>query len=398
MNINIKIVSEYFYPDSFLINDITKELVDKGHNVSVITGLPDYSTGIIPKEFRFFKNRKQTLFGAKVRRIPMIARHRGVAFRILNYLSFMINSTVYAIFCSKKKTDVIFVYETSPVFQALAAVILKKRTGRKLVMYCCDLWPESIKAWGIKESSLIFKVVKKFSSWLYRKCDVVAVTSKPFKDYLIHICGVNSDRIEYLPQYAEDLYTDIVGNCTENDCVDFMFAGNIGSVQNVDCIINAVKYIKTDKNYKIHIVGDGSEFEKIKKMAKELGVSERIDFHGRFPRSQMSEFYKLADCFLLTLNGDNFIGKTIPGKLQSYFSAGKPVIAAIDGAASDIINEANAGIAVKAGDEQSLAKAMQNAVENFSNFNEMGNNARLYYEKNFTKDKFIADLLKILLS
>ncbi len=393
---DIKIVSQYFYPDSFLINDIVKELSEKKHNIHVITGLPDYSTGYVPKEYKYHKNRKQQLLGAKIRRISMISRHKGIPFRILNYMSFMLNSTVYSMFCKKHNTDVIFVYGTSPIFQALAAVVLKKRTKKKLVLYCCDLWPESLKAWGIKESNPAFKIVKSFSSWIYKKCDVVAVTSKPFKDYLMEVCNVQDDKIVYLPQYAEDVYAGISGCYTDNQCIDFMFAGNIGSVQNIDCIVNAVQYIITDKNYLIHIVGDGSELENIKQLAEKLKVSDKFVFHGRFPRSEMEQFYKLADCFLLTLNGDSFIGKTIPGKLQSYFSAGKPIIAAIDGAASEIIKEADAGFAVSAGDAKALAKALQNAIESFEPLKSKGENARLYYKNNFTKDKFIADLLQIL--
>lgn len=391
----IQIVSEYFYPDNFRINDITQELVRKGNRVKVLTGLPDYATGYIPKEYRGFKKRKEIIFGAEIMRVSMTARRKGIIHRILNYGTFLLTSTLHALFSRKPDCDVIFVYETSPVFQALPAIVWKKRTGKKLVLYCLDIWPESIKAWGVGENNPVFKLVKAFSGWLYRQCDVVAITSAPFRDYLVKVCGVDNNKIAYLPQHAEDDYIHIACQYEENNCVDFLFAGNIGAVQNVDVILQATAYIATDRPFKVHIVGDGSELNYCKRSAEELALGEKVVFHGRHPLSAMKEFYKMADCFVLTLRGGDFIGMTLPAKAQGYLCAGKPLVAAIDGAGYDMIKEADCGEAVCAGNAIDLATAMTKIIDEHEIYRKKGYNGRRFYEKNYTKEIYIKNLLNI---
>lgn len=393
---NIVIVSQCFFPDNFRINDIVSELVSQGNNVKVITGLPDYATSKVPKEFKFFKKRKDDYCGAKVIRVPIIARHSGVLFRAMNYFSFAFNGFLYASFCKKKDIDAIFCYQTSPVFQAYPAIRLKNRSKAKLVLYCCDLWPESLKAWNVSENSKPFKIVKKMSSNIYKKCDTVAISSTPFSGYINEVCGVDEKSIKYLPQHSEDIYSKISGKYEENDCVDFLFAGNIGSVQNIDCIIKAIPQIITDKNFHVHIVGDGSELEACKSLASKLEITDKITFHGRFPVEEMEQFYIKADCFLLTLRGGDFIGKTLPAKAQGYLSAGKPIVAAIDGAGFELIKEADCGLCVYAGDEKGLALSMQEVICDIEKFKHKGKNGRAFYENNFTKEIFIKNLIKLL--
>ncbi|MEG2814216.1 MAG: glycosyltransferase family 4 protein [Oscillospiraceae bacterium] len=393
---NVLIISQYYYPDSFRINDIAEELVKQGHNVKVVTGLPDYANSVIPKEYKFFKKRHEIINGVEIVRVPTLARRKGVLFRMLNYTSFMISSVLYATFCSKKNIDVIFSYQTSPIFQVYPAIKFKKSTKKELIVYCCDLWPESLKAWGIQESSFIYKKVKKISTKIYNKADKVAITSKPFRKYLNDVCDLPDEKMVYLPQHCEDMYSEIVGEYQENDCIDFVFAGNIGSVQNVDCIIKATKEIKTNKKFIVHIVGNGSELDNLKALAKELDIQEKIVFHGRHPAEKMIDFYKMADCTLLTLRGGDFIGSTLPAKCQTYLSLGKPIVGAIDGAGYEVIKESDCGDCVAANDYKNYAIIMQDVIENFDKYKQKGINGRRYYEENFTKEIFMNDFIKII--
>ena len=393
---NIQVISEYFYPDSFRINEIVCTLTTAGHAVQVLTALPDYTTGHIPVRYKHFKNRREVCCGAPTIRIPATERRTGTMRRMLNYFTFMVNASIYAIFCKCPHCDVIFVYETSPIFQALPALILKKRTKKKVVLYCCDLWPESLKVGGIQENSWIYKAVKRFSQWLYRGCDIVAITSKPFKSYLMKTCQVSEQAIVYLPQHASDDYSSIAGQYNDNDCIDFMFAGNIGAAQNLDCVLTALTHIHTTKKYHIHLVGNGSELAHLKKLASELGVEPRVSFHGHYPASEMKSWFLLADCFLLTLDGTSSVGKTLPGKAQTYLSIGKPVVGAINGAGAEMIKESDCGLCVPAGDAIALAEAMTEVIENFEKYKLNGQKGRNFYEKNYTMDVFIHRLLKIL--
>lgn len=393
----IQIISQAYYPDDFRINDIAAELVNKGHTVKVLTGLPDYATTKIPMEFKWLQKRNEYVDGVQVTRLPIIARRKGIIFRTLNYLSFVVSSCLYAMF-KKIDFDVIFVYQTSPIFQTIPAQLLKWRSKKKIVLYCCDLWPESIKAWNIQEQSLLFKMVKSISAWIYCDCDKIAITSQPFHNYLIDNCKVSAEKIFYVPQHAEDIYADICGQYEENGCIDFLFAGNIGMVQNVECILRAVSCIKTEHAYCVHIVGDGSEMTNCKKLAEKLSLKETVLFHGRFPMYEMQRFYKMADCFLLTLRGGDFIGMTLPGKAQGYLSAGKPIVAAIDGAGYDMMLEADCGEVVTAGDSVALAEKMEMILDNFEAYKKKGMNGRRFYDMHYTKEKYICSLLELLKS
>ncbi len=390
---NVLIVGQYYYPDDFKINEISYELVKRGHKVTVLTGLPDYSTGKVPKEYKRFKNRRQIINGVSVVRVPIIARRTGVAWRFLNYLSFMVMSSIRALFL-KKDFETILCYQTSPVTMAHAAVRLRKRTNTKLMLYCLDLWPESLKAWNVKEESLLFKAVKKYSSKIYKKCDIIAVTSPPFKDYLINQCGVLASQIEYLPQYAE--YPHRVSKTESGGLINFAFGGNIGMVQDVECIIRAASRLKDIEGYAVHIYGNGSSLNDCMALAKQLNVQEKVIFHGRVDKSALYEAYNNIDVFLLTLKDTGFIGMTAPAKLQEYMAAGKPIVAAINGFAADIIFEAKCGLVCDASDDGQLAKNMREYIQNTGSYSELGNNGYIYYKENFTLEIFLERLIKIL--
>jgi len=395
-HMTIQIVSQYYYPDNFIINDIAQELAKRGHAVRVLTGLPDYATSTVPLEYKLFRRRKEIVNGVNVRRVPIIVRRKGVLFRALNYVSFAVTASIYALLSRKTYIDVIFANQTSPIFQVLPAIIYKWRTRKKLALYCYDLWPESMKAWGVGENNPAYRLVKKISRGLYRSCDVIAITSKPFRQYLVEVCGIADEKIVYLPQYAEDTFVEIVGQYQENGCVDFLFAGNIGAVQNLDCVLRAAALVNNKESFRVHIVGDGSELKNLKQMTSELSLDSCVIFHGRHSQEAMEDFYKMADCFLLTLRGGDFIGMTLPGKAQGYLCAGKPVLATIDGAGREMMDEADCGEVVPANNHIELAEKMKLIIKNFDRYKQKGMNGRRFYEAHFTKDTYFDSLLAIL--
>ena len=393
----ILIVSQHFFPDDFRVNDIARSLVENGHIVRVLTGLPDYATSRVPKEYRWFRKRREEWYGATVVRVPVVSRRRGVFFRALNYLSFMIGGFFYACFC-RFHADAVLSYQTSPVLQAVPAVRYRRRFRVPLLLYCCDLWPESLKAWNIGEGHPLFRLMKRVSCRLYQQCDTVAVTSAPFREYLVNTHGIEQERIAYLPQHAEDLYSAVCGVYEENGCIDFLFAGNVGAVQDVSVILQAASHLKEDLPFRVHIVGAGTELQGCVALAGRLELSDRVVFHGKFPLEEMPRFYRMADCFLLTLRGGDFIGRTLPAKVQGYLSAGKPVLAAADGAVPDLIREADCGICVPAGDAQKLAQAMEAVIRDFPLYQEKGRRGRRYYEGHFTREIFLQRLDGLLIN
>lgn len=268
---------------------------------------------------------------------------------------------------------------------------MKKRIGKPLYLYSCDIWPESMKNILPDENLFIFKIVKRFSSYLYSQCDAISVTSKPFIKYFIQEHSIPFERISYIPQHAEDIYL-YSDNAIVDDVTDFFFMGNIGIAQDIDCILDAAEKIKQIPNFKIHFVGDGSYLDQSKLISCKKGLNDIVIFHGRYPLESMPDFYNLADACLLTLKAENLIGLTMPSKLQGYMAAGKAVIGAINGAAQDVIMESQCGLCVNAGDSRALAEAMQAFIQSPEKYKNCGDNGRKYFEKHFTKDIFMEKL------
>lgn len=392
----ILVTAQYFYPDPFHINSLVQDLVTRGHTVTVLTGQPDYATGTVPDEYKWLRKHHDRVGSAEVWRCPVIARRKGAIMRFFNYLSYMITGSIFALFHKFEPFDVIYVWGVSPITAALPAIVLKKRYKKPIFFYCLDLWPESMKAFKVGEKNPVFQAVRVFCKWIYKQFDQVAVTSKPFIEYIHTVNGYSPEKIVYLPQYGADqnLHKDL--SSQDNGIVDFLFAGNIGFVQDIDKIIQATALIKDVPNFQVHIVGDGSAKEQFENLAQNLHLQDKIRFHGRVPASQMDEFYKLADACLLTLDGSSKIGDTLPVKMQGYMAAGKPVIAAVNGAGKEVIEESGCGLAVQAGDVPGLARIMKQFIFQPAQYSTCGAKGRDYFKKHFTKEEHLLTLTNCL--
>ena len=383
----ILVVCQYYYPETVRITDICEEFVKRGHEVDVVTGVPNYPMGIIFEGYRHGERRNETVNGVNVYRCFTVGRRSGFIFRILNYYSYAFSSTRYAAKL-KKEYDAVLVNQLSPVMMACAGVKYKKKHNKKLVYYCLDLWPESLVAGGVKRGGIVYRIFNRISAGLYKKADRILVTSKDFITYLENQFGIEADKLSYLPQYAEDMFKPT--ERVQKDTVDLTFAGNIGVMQSVETIIRAAGELKDIDNLRFNIVGDGISLENCKNLAKEL-AAENVVFHGRKPLEEMADFYKNADAMLVTLADDPLISMTIPGKVQTYMAAGKPVIGAINGETPKVIAEAECGYCSPSGDYLALAENIRKFIK--SDIEMLGKNSSRYYEENFRKDKFIDTLL-----
>lgn len=380
----ILVICQYYWPEPFRHSDICEELVKRGHGVTVVTGLPNYPMGKIYSGYRKGAKRDEILNGVKVHRCFTIGRKKGAVYRFLNYYSYVFSSSSYV----KRMTeeyDVIFINQLSPVMMANAAVQYKKKHGTPVILYCLDLWPESLVAGGIKRDSIIYRFFHRISERIYKQADKILVTSRLFSDYFEKEFGINNT--EYLPQYAEAIFTP--GQCQKkrDNCIDLMFAGNIGVAQSVDTIIKAAKLTSDISNLRWHIVGDGSEVERLKTMAKEM---EQVIFHGRKPLEEMPKYYAMADAMIVTMQKDPILSLTLPGKVQTYMAAGKPIVGSADGETAIVIAEADCGICSAAEDASALARN----VRKFLTMDQrtMGQNAKIYYDKHYAKQIFIKRL------
>ena len=392
----ILVVSQSFYPDTFASNDTVRILVERGHKVTVLTGLPDYTTSEIPEEYKHGKNRHQFYCGAEVFRVPTIARKHGPVWRSLNYLSFVWNGCRAAKKWDWEDFDIIYVWEVSPVTMGLPAISLKKRFKKPLFLYCMDIWPECVKAMGFKEGTVFYKVINEISRYIYNQCDHIAVSSKPFFDYLEEVNGCDRRKMSYLPQFASSdmLKEDFTKEPDRH--FDYLYIGNIGKAQDMPCMIKAISLLQDRDDVTFHIIGGGSEYESTVALANETGASKIIKFYGPKPFKEAMQYYRIADACIITLDGSNHIGDTLPGKVQTYMAAGKPIIGALNGAGHQVIEESKCGYCAEAGDYEGLADALTRFINDKSMNRKFGENAKSYFMENFTQDKHFELLEQVL--
>ena len=388
----ILVVCQHYYPEPFRLPDICETLVQRGHEVTVVTGTPNYPEGEIYKGYERGAKADEILNGVRVHRCPLIPRKTGVIFRVLNYYSFAISSDLY-LRSIREDFDVAFVNQLSPVMMAHGALNWAKRTGKKCVLYCLDLWPESLLVGGIRKDSVVYKLFLGISRKLYRKADTVVVSSKAFIDYFRNTLKITDKDIRWMPQHAEDIFDSISTTEKQSSAVNFLLAGNIGQLQSVETIVQAAQLLKDEKNIHIHIVGSGVSLENCKAMAEGL---TNITFHGRHDVSEMPAFYAMADVLLVSLVKDPGLSANLPGKVQSYLAAGKPIAGPIDGETPRIVAEACCGMCTPAEDPKALAEAMRELAAQPEKLKEYGENARQYYPTNFSKETFMTTLTEIL--
>ena len=390
---NILVVSQYYYPENFQVTPICEQLVKDGHKVTVLTGLPNYPKGEVLPEYTDGKRREENINGVHVIRCYERGRKKGAVNLGINYLSFCISSLL-KIRKLKGDFDCIFVYQLSPVIMGLAARYYAKKRNLPLYLYCCDLWPESIKMYIKSENNIAYKIIKKISKYIYDACDVISVQSKTFIEYFKDVHNIDEKNLIYIPAFADGGY--LAKNYKlDNGITDFVFLGNIGIAQDLGSVIAAVDLIR-DCDFKLHIVGDGSYLEELKRIVKAKALEDKVIFYGRRPVEEMEDFYRLADACLVSLKADNKTGLTLPAKVQGYMAAGKPVIGMIDGAANNVIKEAQAGDCVNAGNIYGLANIMKDFISNKDKFASCGDNGRKYFIDNFKKEIIVNQIEDVL--
>lgn len=385
----ILVVCQYYYPEPFRISDVCESLVNIGHEVTVLTGLPNYPEGRVLDEFRNGKRREEVINGVNVIRCYEIGRGNNNLKLFLNYFSFVASASYKAMFMNEE-FDVVFVNQLSPVMMGIPAMVYKRKHNKKLLLYCLDLWPSSLAAGGVKEGSFIYYIFFKISKWIYNSADMILVTSSSFKNYFETTLGIRTKNIKHLPQYAEDVFNKGVDAKLNSEKFNFVFAGNIGDIQSVETIIRAANELSDYPNIIFHIVGDGSKMDECKQLSTSLNINNVV-FYGRRPIDEMPYFFGMADAMLVTLKDNKTLSYTLPGKIQSYLAAGKPIIGSINGETSRVIEKADCGFCCEAEDYRSFANLILQFCSSEKK-DKMAFNAQQFYIENYSKDQFITDL------
>jgi glycosyltransferase involved in cell wall biosynthesis len=394
---HVLIVTQYFWPEDFRINDLVQGLVKAGYRVTVLTGKPNYPSGRFFDGYSLWNRGREMFAGADVIRVPLIPRGNGSGFRLaMNYLSFALSASLLAPFLVRGSYDVILVYEPSPVTVGLPALVLKSIKRAPVLFWVQDLWPESLSATGAVQSKWVLGLVASFVAFIYKSCDLVLVQSRAFVD---RVCarGARADAIRYFPNSAEALYRPVgYGDARIDgglpDGFRVMFAGNIGAAQSFETILGAAEKLR-DRNIHWLILGDGRQAHWVQEEVTRRGLTQCVHLLGRHPVESMPEWFAQADALLVTLRKDPIFALTIPSKIQSYMACGRPILASLDGEGARIVEEAQAGIVVPPEDIAALADAVVRLSEMPPlERDAMGQNGRRYFLQEFDRDTLIVRL------
>lgn len=404
MNSEIKshkvlIISPHFYPEDFKCNEVAFELAKRGYDVTALSDIPNYPAGKFYKGYGYLRRRREVVNGVKVIRTGIIPRGNGSGLRLaLNYISFAITACIRAIFMAIfRRFDTIIVHQTSPITVGLPAVIIKKiRPKTRLLFWVLDLWPESLEVAGGITNPTILRIFERIAKCCYRCSDKILMSSNGFQE---SICskGDFAHKLEYFPNWADSEL-----NCKTDYQLPalpkgfkIMFAGNVGEAQDFENTLKAFKLIHDQGISNIHfiIVGDGRKKAWVDKYIEDNNLQNMVHCVGRHPLNTMGLFFAQTDVLYLALKDSVIFNLTCPAKLQAYMSAGKPIVAMINGEGANIIKQASCGFSADAGDFETLANIFISIATLSSNErSQMGEKGKEFCNKNFSFEKNIQNL------
>ena len=396
------VVTQYFWPENFRINELVQSLVGRGIDVQVLTGKPNYPEGEVYEGYQAGGSVIEDWSGINIFRVPLFPRGLGSSARLcLNYLSFIFSASVLGPWLLRGvKPDLIFVYATSPLLQALPALLIGWLKQIPVVVYVQDLWPESLEATGYLRNPVAVSLVELVVMLIYRCSDLILVSSRPFKDSIQRFSP--TAQIIYYPNSVHASFSDPetgfkadVPALDSGFCV--VFAGNLGAAQAVHVIVEAAAFLRENVDIRLVVFGSGNRYEWIRAQIEERRLNN-LFLAGRFPGEAMPYLLSRASALLVTLADQEIFAATVPNKIQAYMAVGRPIIASMNGEGARIVVEANAGLAVPAEDSKALSEAIlklwalpKEAREN------LGNNARDYYRTHFDHENLVSELIERLI-
>jgi glycosyltransferase involved in cell wall biosynthesis len=393
------ILSQYFWPENFRINDVVEGLAERGHTVTVYTGLPNYPSGRYFAGYGFFGPLHERYKSAEVRRAPLVARGNGGGLRLaINFLSHAFFATLLAPWLARGRFDAILVYEPSPMTIGIPARALRAIKSAPVLFWVQDLWPESLSATGAVKSRAVLGLVDRLIKWIYRGCDRVLVQSEAFIPS-VEAHGVPRSRIRYLPNSAENFYCRLEARPEDAEASEMppgfrvVYAGNIGAAQDFSTILAAAERLKQQNHIQWIVFGEGRMRHWVDEEVRRRGLQATFHLLGQRPAERMPRYFAHADVLLATLRREPIFAYTIPSKIQAYIACGKPVIAALEGEGGRQIREAQAGWVVPPENPQALADAVVAASGmDKSELSRMGQRGEAWFREHFERDKLLSQL------
>lgn len=395
---NVLILSQHYWPETFRINEVAESLQRAGCNVRVLTGQPNYPDGVVQPGYRAASmTTEHHAAGYTIHRVPLCPRGRGGAPRLVaNYLSFLAAASVLGPWSLRgKDVDIIFVYGTSPILQAIAGIVLKVFKRARLVTWVQDLWPQSLEVTGFVRNPRLLDSVAAVVRWIYRRCDLLLVQSHGFLPAVKSMAG--NTPVEYHPNPGELAFSRREASAPTlvlPGGFNVVFAGNFGTVQALDTVIDAAERLKDVGGIRFVLVGSGSRSDWVRSEIERRGLGNVL-MPGRFAPDAMPGILSQASALLVSLTRGEILSQTVPSKVQAYLAAGRPILASLDGEGARVVREAGAGVATPAEDSAALADAVLSLKASSPEaLNAMGTAGRRYYEAHFDPEVLAARLAR----
>jgi glycosyltransferase involved in cell wall biosynthesis len=396
----ILIVSQYFWPEGFRINALVKSLVERGIEVDVLTGKPNYPEGNIYKGYKAWGIKLESWYGANIYRVPLFPRgNKNVIYLALNYLSFMLSGCFFGPWLLRnKKYDIVFAYSLSPILLAIPGILMSRIKRTPFILWLQDLWPESLSATGNIKNSFVLKIVSWVVAWIYRRSDLILIQSHAFKKAVERITP--DRKLEYYPNSVDpsfalppDPQIKLPSVKAFDSGFSVVFAGNVGVAQSVETLVAAANILRDYDQIHFVIFGKGSRWEWLK---NEVGRCQLNNVHllGQFPEETMPGLLQQAGALLVTLTDQPIFALTVPNKIQAYMAAGRPILACLNGEGARLVEDANAGLVIAAEDGSGLAHAVLRLYQMPANERDvLGVNGRNYFYQHFDHEILVDSLI-----
>ena len=399
----ILVVSQYFWPEEFRVNELVIGFQEKGYNVEVLTGRPNYPSGTILKEFQENPKSFSVYRDIKVHRVWHFSRGTSKLGLLSNYISFVLMSCWYSVFKLKKnKYDIIFGIQLSPIFSVIAAILCKKLFRIPLHLWVLDIWPDSVLSANISPKGRLYRCLEKICRIIYSSADVLFLSSSGFIKSLNDM-KIIGPKVVHLPQWVETVYLQNIELGGKRDLKVkkilspwsekkiFLFAGNIGEAQDFSSILSGFKAAGCLDELVFLILGDGRYKDAVLEKINALQLTGHVFYLGRYPSEYMPLFYHYADFLVFSLMDIPIFTVTLPGKIQSYMSSGTPIVGMVSGEAATVIAGAKCGFTVPSGDVQGFSNLLNNCCsESSEKLDILGENGKEYARRYYSYDSLIA--------
>lgn len=395
----ILVVTQYFWPETFRINELVEMFTDQGHQVHVLTGIPNYPSGTVFPEFSRDPSRYLQWKGAEITRVPMSARQTGRIRLVVNYATFAFSASIVGLWKLRKhKFDAVFAYEPSPITVGIPTMVMRFAKRAPSCLWILDLWPETPHALGMLNNRWLYRLTESLVKVIYRWTDLLLVQSPGFEKAVRKYTPADKP-VRYFPSWADAVFDgplpdpapEVAG---DPDVFSVLFAGNIGEAQDFESILRTAELLKARADIRFLIVGDGRQLDWVTREIEVRGLASQVLLLGRHPVDRMPEFFAHADALLVTLRPDPVFSATIPAKVQAYMASGIPIVGLLDGEGADAVMRWECGLVARAGDAAGLANAITTLADSDTEtLTRMGDNGRRGAAAEFNRHDLVDELL-----